>query len=69
MFTTIQKRDGRKVPYDITKIEKAVAKAMEAVGRHGTDAASAVAGEVERRLLEIYGDQAPDVESIQDMVE
>ena len=33
MFTTIQKRDGRTVPYNIEKISNAIRKAMEAAGR------------------------------------
>ena len=30
MFTSIVKRDGRSVPYDLGKIETAISKAMEA---------------------------------------
>ena len=33
MFDTIIKRDGRRVPYDITKIQTAIGKAMASAGR------------------------------------
>ena len=33
MFDSIIKRDGRRVPYDISKITDAIRKAMEASGR------------------------------------
>ena len=33
MFTVISKRDGRTVPYDRSKIEAAVFKAMDACSR------------------------------------
>ncbi|MDR1798166.1 MAG: anaerobic ribonucleoside triphosphate reductase [Clostridiales Family XIII bacterium] len=69
MFTTIEKRDGRTVPYDITKIEEAVEKAMAANGRGGTGKSPALAAEVEARLEKRYGDDVPNIESIQDIVE
>jgi ribonucleoside-triphosphate reductase len=69
MFTTILKRDGRSVPYDISKVSVAIEKAMSASGRTDTDECSRLADEVERRLIARYGDDAPDVETIQDEVE
>ncbi|MDR2163475.1 MAG: anaerobic ribonucleoside triphosphate reductase [Clostridiales Family XIII bacterium] len=69
MFNFIQKRDGRSVPYDISKISTAIEKAMSASGRGDTGECPRLAEEVERRLLERYGDDAPDIESIQDEVE
>ncbi|MDR3304990.1 MAG: anaerobic ribonucleoside triphosphate reductase [Clostridiales Family XIII bacterium] len=69
MFTTIEKRDGRSVPYDILKIENAVKKALEASGRKDTDMCRGIAGEVETRLFGVFADKTPDIESIQDVVE
>ena len=43
MFQTIVKRDGREVPYDISKIDAAIAKAMEASGRSAKAAPEAFA--------------------------
>ncbi|MDR1952931.1 MAG: anaerobic ribonucleoside triphosphate reductase, partial [Clostridiales Family XIII bacterium] len=69
MFNTIKKRDGRRVPYDISKIEYAIEKAMTAGGRSGAEESGNLAAVVEDRLLEQYGDGSPDVETIQDIVE
>lgn len=68
MFQTIVKRDGREVPYDISKIDAAVAKAMEASGR-SAKAAPDISAKVEERLREIFPDSPPSVEDIQDVVE
>ncbi|MDR1028319.1 MAG: anaerobic ribonucleoside triphosphate reductase [Clostridiales Family XIII bacterium] len=71
MFNMIAKRDGRRVPYDISKIENAIGKAMAAGGRANADENEnrKLAEAVEARLLERYGSGAPDVETIQDVVE
>jgi ribonucleoside-triphosphate reductase len=69
MFTNILKRDGRSVSYDISKVGVAIEKAMAASGRTVTDECSRLAEEVECRLIARFGDDAPDVESIQDEVE
>ncbi|MDR1815569.1 MAG: anaerobic ribonucleoside triphosphate reductase [Clostridiales Family XIII bacterium] len=69
MFKTIEKRDGRTVPYHISKIEDAIEKAMAANGRGSTGKAPALAAEVEARLEKRYGDDVPNIESIQDVVE
>ncbi|MBQ3078025.1 MAG: anaerobic ribonucleoside triphosphate reductase, partial [Clostridia bacterium] len=68
MFQTIVKRDGREVPYHISKIEAAVAKAMEASGRSASSAPD-IALKVEERLRMLYPDNPPSVEDIQDVVE
>jgi len=65
----IRKRNGSIVSFEIEKIEKAIKRAIEAVG--GTDfsqvheMAKAVGNEVERKI----GKNIPDVETIQDAVE
>ncbi len=69
MFTTIQKRDGRTVPYNITKISKAINKAMEAAGRHDEAESLRLAKIVEEKLSAQFGSDSPDIENIQDMVE
>ncbi|MDR1068707.1 MAG: anaerobic ribonucleoside triphosphate reductase [Clostridiales Family XIII bacterium] len=69
MFDMIAKRDGRRVPYDIRKIEDAIGKAMAAGGRHDAAENGELAAAVEARLAERFGGGAPDVETIQDMVE
>ena len=70
MFQTIRKRDGREVPYDVEKIAIAINKAMEACGRRSAEQESRrLAGIVEQRLSESFGDNSPGVEDIQDVVE
>lgn len=69
MFATIQKRDGRTVPYHISKISKAIEKAMGACNRGGEEESMRLAQIVEQRLCEKFGADSPDIEDIQDMVE
>ncbi len=69
MFKTIVKRDGRTVEYEREKIEKAIEKAMAAVGRHDTKDCVRLATTVEERLIEKYASSSPSVEDIQDTVE
>ena len=67
----IRKRDGRVVPFDRTKIERAVAKAARAVGNGvGPDWAAGIAAQVTDLLVARFGpDSVPEVEQIQDVVE
>lgn len=70
MFTTIIKRDGRTVDYDISKISGAIGKAMQAAGRSNPQECERLAGIVEQRLAGKYSvKQPPSVEDIQDAVE
>ena len=69
MVKGIVKRDGRRVDYDISKIEKAIAKAMNAVGEKEFDEARRVAKIVEKNLDENFVNEIPSVEQIQDYVE
>ncbi len=69
MFTNIQKRDGRVVPYNIEKISNAIEKAMKAAGRDERDESIRLANIVEKRLVQKYDTQTPDIENIQDCVE
>ena len=68
MLLSIEKRDGRIVPYDISKIETAIEKAMKAAGRVGVHCLP-LAEEVEARLVERYFGATPGIEAIQDIVE
>ncbi len=69
MFKTIIKRDGREAPYDINKIAAAIAKAMKASSREDNGESLRMAQLVEQQLIEQFGDKAPGVEDIQDIVE
>lgn len=69
MLQQIVKRDGRIVPYDLTKIADAIHKAMEATG-HGTQGdAMRVAVDASTILEDKKIGSMPKVEDIQDAVE
>lgn len=65
----VQKRNGAVVDFDIKKIENAIAKAAQSVHMRDEQIPSTLAKEVFVRLEEMYADQVPTVENIQDMVE
>ncbi|MDR2267113.1 MAG: anaerobic ribonucleoside triphosphate reductase [Christensenellaceae bacterium] len=66
----IIKRDGRRVEYDITKIEQAISKAMSASGRTVADnICRDLACQAESVLNERFPSTEPSVEDIQDVVE
>jgi len=68
-ITGIKKRDGRTVEFDITKISDAINKAFKATYRPGNgDLSDRLADEV-LSVLELEGEEIPDVEHIQDVVE
>ena len=69
MFTHIIKRDGSREKFDSSKIQQAIWKAAQAV--NGTDEAMTfdLTAQVIRLAQEKYGDNIPDVEGIQDLVE
>ncbi len=69
MFNSILKRDGRVVPYNVEKINSAIGKAMKAAGRKEPEESTRLANLVEKRLVEKYGSQTPNIEDIQDCVE
>jgi len=69
MFDAIVKRDGRTVPYDISKISIAIYKAMQACGRNDKEESERLAQIVESKLVSQYQGKAPGVEDIQDTVE
>ena len=69
MITTIKKRDGRQVPFDIEKIAGAIYKAAETVGGKDYGEAMQLADKVCQRLSEEIIGRDPSVEEVQDMVE
>ena len=71
MITSIKKRDGRTMPFDITKIEQAILKSFAASGSaKGIETAKALAHQV---VEEVEGSESiagtPTVEDVQDVVE
>lgn len=65
----IIKRDGRIVEFDVSKIENAIIKAMNAVGANELKKVKKIAKIVEENLEKQYVDENPTVEQIQDCVE
>ena len=67
-ISSIRKRDGRLMPFDEEKIVHAITKAFNATYKPGhEDTARKLADEV-LSILEVEGNQQPDVEHIQDLV-
>ena len=69
MVKNILKRDGRLVEFDISKIENAISKAMNAVGEQEFKTAKKLAQIVENEIDKEFEDKTPAVEEIQDIVE
>ena len=69
MIQTIVKRDGRTVPYDRGRIERAIFKAAAALGGTDESIAAALAVKVEEYLTDNLHNTKPSVEQIQDAVE
>ncbi|HDQ22473.1 MAG TPA: ribonucleoside triphosphate reductase [Candidatus Uhrbacteria bacterium] len=69
-ISKIKKRDDRIVDYDLSKIETAIYKAMEAVGDPNKKKAQKLALAVEKELNKRFHERSiPAVEEIQDIVE
>lgn len=69
MFNTIQKRDGREVRFDETKITDAIFKAARAVGGEDRQTAMELTIEVLKLLKKEYNGNLFGVEDVQDLVE
>ncbi|MDR0906289.1 MAG: anaerobic ribonucleoside triphosphate reductase, partial [Oscillospiraceae bacterium] len=69
MVTSIKKRDGRTAEFDLSKIAGAIEKAFDATYRRGSAALAAALAEDVLAVLEREGDDSPEVEHIQDVVE
>ena len=68
-ITSIKKRDGRTVEFDISKIAEAINKSFDATYRPGSEELSAKLADEVFSILELEGNDVPDVEHIQDIVE
>ena len=69
-ITKIEKRDGRVVDFDQSKITNAILKAIIAVGEEKKVNANVLSDQVVEELQESYGPhKIPNVEDIQDVVE
>jgi ATP cone domain len=66
---TVRRRDGRLVPFDLARIEGAVARAAREAGHRNPDAPGAVARSVADALARRPPGGAATVEEIQDLVE
>ena len=71
MITTIVKRDGREVPFNLEKIANAIQKALQAAGDGDKVQAIALASEAAKRIEETqaFHSSPPSVEEVQDTVE
>lgn len=69
MIIHIIKRDGRKVPFNIEKIENAIFKAAQSVGGSDKEEALNLAAKVCETYEENHPHGTPTVEEIQDLVE
>ncbi len=69
MITKILKRDGRRVPFNIEKISKAIYQAAVSVGGENYEEAQELAGKVCEYLENEIKAEYPTVEQVQDAVE
>lgn len=70
MTSNILKRDGRLCEYDFSKIENAIMKAMNSIGRNDIlNEAKAIARLAESKVQSKFGEGVPNVEDVQDAVE
>ena len=69
MIIKIQKRDGRLVEYDRSKIQTAIYKAMQSDGLDNNQECGTLSEIVEKILQDQYVNDIPNVENVQDIVE
>ena len=69
MLEKVRKRNGEVVDFDASKIETAIFKAAKAVGGHNRTLAKSLTEQVIEYLENIYKEDIPSVEDIQDIVE
>ena len=69
MITTIRKRDGREVPFNIEKISNAIYKAAQATGGRNYDVSLELAEKVVDYMENCEHLTVPTVEQVQDTVE
>ena len=59
-ITSIKKRDGRIVPFDVSKISMAIKKAFDATYKPDSDDTAASLAEKVVSILEVEGIEVPD---------
>ena len=69
MITTIVKRDGREVPFNLEKVASAIFEAAKATGGHDYQASMELAQKVNDYVVNTLNTNNPTVEQIQDSVE
>lgn len=69
MIKHIIKRDGRLDDFDVSKIENAILKAMNAIGAKEIEDCKKISKMVEAEIESAFTEKTPDVESVQDIVE
>lgn len=69
LFRLVRKRSGKIVPFERTKITKAIFKAAQEVGGRDLETAERLTDEVLLYLYSEKGDNLPQVEEIQDAIE
>jgi len=69
MYSQIIKRDGRTESFDLSKIQAAIFKAALAVGGDDEELSRAITSEVMAETERKFGEDVPDVEGVQDIVE
>ena len=67
--TLVVKRDGRKVPFDQTKVVHAISKAFRSVGDNNVPLAEKMAAKVVEEINLKFVGRTPSVEDVQDAVE
>jgi anaerobic ribonucleoside-triphosphate reductase len=68
-ITSLKKRDGRTVPFDVNKIAEAIRKAFDATYRPDSNGLAAELARKVESILEVEGAETPDVEHVQDIAE
>ncbi|UZN23558.1 adenosylcobalamin-dependent ribonucleoside-diphosphate reductase [bacterium 3DAC] len=69
MITHVIKRDGRQVPFDRSRIVRAVGGALKEVGMYSTTLVDDIVDEVVETLENLYPSGTPQVEQVQDVIE
>ena len=69
MIKYVVKRDGRQVPFDRSRIVRAVSGAMKEVGMYAQTLVDDIVDEVVDTLLQLFPTGTPQVEQIQDVIE
>jgi len=69
LITHVIKRDGRQVPFDRSRIVRAVGGALKEVGMYSSTLVDDIVDEVVETLENLYPSGTPQVEQVQDVIE